>query len=494
MSKQLFISKKLTALFIYTRPVLAFCAMLCAVGVMWQGDSRLYALGASLLFTAMLFDLVDGWFAARFKPHPKLAELADRIMDKALTAIIFPLIAVGMMWRMYNAPEGIQQLALLHAIFVMFICIVALIRDSVSNYMRGFALAQANTPETHNATRLRTIMTTPVGALLYAYAFYVPSDLGAPLSQVLHWLGNIPIKGLFFIEIIFLIVSFGSIAAYCKKYGAQCLDELCLGDELLRRKILAIFPNALTIMNGMMGLMAVFFAYKGRLQEAYLILIGATIFDKLDGALARKLGLTEPLPGAKKHITAGSIMDDLADGLSFCIVPAWIFYISLSQVEIAWINKTIGPIAVLYALFGITRLIVFLLDKNPIPGFFKGMPVPAAATIVTAPLIMLNQAMTNTTTELGTAGFDWIGFWSLFCVILMILSAILMNSYSVRYIHLGRFMSRTPWFGRLSLAGLIIMAFTPYIGYAALAFLFCYMLSPFITWRVDPAVAARETR
>lgn len=69
-----------------------------------------------------------------------------------------------------------------------------------------------------------------------------------------------------------------------------------------------------------------------------------------------------------------------------------------------------------------------------------------------------------------------------------------MNSYSVRYIHLGRFMSRTPWFGRLSLAGLIIMAFTPYIGYAALAFLFCYMLSPFITWRVDPAVAARETR
>ncbi|MEJ2754581.1 MAG: hypothetical protein P8104_01785 [Gammaproteobacteria bacterium] len=247
-------------------------------------------------------------------------------------------------------------------------------------------------------------------------------------------------------------------------------------------------------MNGMMGLLAVFFAYKGRIQEAYLILIGATIFDKLDGALARKLGLTEPLPGSTKHITAGSVMDDLADGLSFCIVPAWIFYITLSEVQNSWLNNIIGPIAILYALLGITRLIVFLLDKNPIPGFFKGMPVPAAATTVTAPLIMLNQSLLDTPADLATSGFDWVLFWSLFSVGLMILSTILMNSYNVRFIHLGRFMSRTPWFGRLTLGALIIMAFTPYIGYAALAYLFCYMVSPFVTWRIDPASAARETR
>ena len=54
---------------------------------------------------------------------------------------------------------------------------------------------------------------------------------------------------------------------------------------------LAFFPNALTVMNAMMGLLAVFFAYQGRIREAYFFLIGATMFDKLDGALARKLGL-----------------------------------------------------------------------------------------------------------------------------------------------------------------------------------------------------------
>ncbi|MEJ2742434.1 MAG: CDP-alcohol phosphatidyltransferase family protein [Gammaproteobacteria bacterium] len=498
MSKKLFLSKQITALIIYTRPIFAFCAMLCAVGVMWRNSSQLYALGVCLLVTTMLFDLVDGWFAARFESQSNLAELADRLLDKSLTAILFPVIAVGIMWRLNNTPAGMSQLALLHAIFVMFICIVALVRDSVANYMRGFAIAQANAPETHNATRLRTMVTTPVGALLYAYAFYshgdtIPGNMGT-LQQILQWLGSFPIKGLFIIEIVFLTLSFGSIAAYCKKYGSACLDELCLGDKHLRRKILAIFPNALTIMNGMMGLLAVFFAYKGRIQEAYLILIGATIFDKLDGALARKLGLTEPLPGSTKHITAGSVMDDLADGLSFCIVPAWIFYITLSEVQNSWLNNIIGPIAILYALLGITRLIVFLLDKNPIPGFFKGMPVPAAATTVTAPLIMLNQSLLDTPADLATSGFDWVLFWSLFSVGLMILSTILMNSYNVRFIHLGRFMSRTPWFGRLTLGALIIMAFTPYIGYAALAYLFCYMVSPFVTWRIDPASAARETR
>ena len=101
---------------------------------------------------------------------------------------------------------------------------------------------------------------------------------------------------LFFIEILFLIINLGSIAGYCRKYGTLCLDELCLGDAVLRRRILAIFPNALTVMNAMMGLIAVFFAYQGRIRESYLMIIGAATFDKLDGALARRLGLTEPLP------------------------------------------------------------------------------------------------------------------------------------------------------------------------------------------------------
>jgi phosphatidylserine synthase len=295
------------------------------------------------------------------------------------------------------------------------------------------------------------------------------------------WLGNLPLRILFLIEIVFLIINFGSIAAYCRKYGAYCLDEICDEDERLRRNILSFFPNTLTIMNAMMGLLAVFFAYQDRIREAYLFLIGAAIFDKLDGALARKLGLTEPLPEQKRphQISFGSIMDDIADAVSFCIVPAWIFYLSLGDVSDPVIQQLpVGLGAVLYTLMGIIRLIYFTLDRTPVPGFFKGMPTPAAALLVTAPLIMFNHAVQESS--------EWVSYWGVFCFGLMIFSGIMMNFYPLRYLHLGRFMDRHSWFGRLNMLLLVIFMFTPYLGYVALIYMLLYVLSPLITWRILP--------
>jgi CDP-diacylglycerol---serine O-phosphatidyltransferase len=36
--------------------------------------------------------------------------------------------------------------------------------------------------------------------------------------------------------------------------------------------------------------------------------------------------------------------------------------------------------------------------------------------------------------------------------------------------------------------------FTPYFGHVCLVYGFLYTLSPLITWRIDPQIAARETR
>jgi phosphatidylserine synthase len=266
------------------------------------------------------------------------------------------------------------------------------------------------------------------------------------------------------------------------------LDELCLGNEPLRRRILAFFPNALTIMNAMMGLLAVFFAYQGRIREASLFLIGAALFDKLDGAVARKLGLTEPLEEDKpqKTINLGSLLDDISDAVSFCIAPAWIFYIVLAGYPDPFFQKwPIGLIAWLYALLGIIRLIYFTLDKSPIPGFFKGMPTPAAALLVMSGLIIFGQAVHEAS--------DWIRFWGICSIGLVIIAAMLMNAYPVRYLHLGRFMSRHPWFGRASLI-VIFTVFTPYYGETCLIYMLLYTFSPIITRRIDPRVAARETR
>lgn len=480
---------RLTAVLVYSRPVLVFGGMMCAVAVMWGRDPAVYTLGVSLLFISMVFDLVDGWFSARYRPDAPLAHLADRIMNKLVYSIIFPVIAVGMMWRLVVSGTDPTRAQLLHAIFVLMLCVTVLVRDSFAAFMRSFAIRQGVEPESNEYNRLRTMVAAPVSALLYANAFYVPEGPPSWVYFWISWIGTIPFKILFSVEILFLIINFGSIALYCRKYGTACLDELCSGDQILRRKILAVFPNTLTVMNAIMSLIAVFFAYQGRLRESYLMMIGAAAFDKLDGAIARRLGLTEPLPEEEnqKKINLGNLMDDFADAISFCIVPGWIYFITLQQLgggrfshlPLAWI-------AVIYAIAGIGRLVYFTLDKNPIPGFFKGLPTPAAAMLVLSPLVIFDQALENTSA--------WFVFWGYFATVMMIFAAVIMNLYQLRYIHLGRTMSRRPWFGRLNLLLLIFSLLTPIFGQICLVYMLLYLLSPLYTWRIRPEEAARESR
>jgi CDP-diacylglycerol---serine O-phosphatidyltransferase len=486
MPEHLTIPKRVTALLVYLRPPLVFGGLLCAIAVMWSRNPTFYVLGVVLLFVAMCFDLVDGWFSARFDPNDPLAQLADRLMDRVVYSIIFPLVAVGVMWRLTFISPHYTKNEHLHAIFLLLLCVTVLVRDSFSHFMRGFGIRQGQEPEASELNRLRTMVATPVGAILYAYAFYVPEGPPSKLYFWISWLGNIPLGGLFLIEILFLIINFGSIAGYCRKYGNFCLEEVCLGDVGLRRRILSFFPNALTAMNAMMGLLSVFFAYQDRIREAYLILIGAALFDKLDGSLARKLGLTKPSAENTqiKRFSVGGILDDISDAVSFCVVPAWIFYVYMASVESPFVeNLPIGIVAWAYAISGFARLAYFTLDQSPIPGFFKGMPTPAGALLVIAPLLIFDQTM------IGTGMFK---FWGSACVGLMAFAAMAMNIYPIRYIHYGRFMSRHPVFVSMTMLVGIIFVFTPYFGYFSLFCMSIYLISPAWTWRVLPEVAARE--
>jgi phosphatidylserine synthase len=409
-------------------------------------------------------------------------------MDKVVYAIIFPLVAVGMMWRLVYITPDYQKTDLLHAIFILLLCIIVLIRDSFAHFIRGFTQGKGPEPENSEFTRLRTVVAAPVAALLYATAFYIPEGPPSRLYFWISWLGNLPLKGLFVIEIVFLVINFGSIARYCRKYGATFLDELCLGNDMLRRRILSTFPNGLTVMNAIMGLLSVWFANQGRVREAYLLLIGAAIFDKLDGAMARKLGLTEPPAGGIKppRFQLGGILDDISDGISFCVVPAWIYYLVLSRTDVPGISDmTIGWIAVIYAAMGIARLIYFTLDTTPIPGFFKGMPTPAAALLVTAPLIMFSQAVQECP--------NTIDFWGYVATSAMVLAAVAMNSYPVRYLHLGRFMDQSTWFRRTSIILLLVAVFSPYLGYICQLYLLLYLLSPIFTRRILPSGTGQKT-
>ena len=478
---------KVAAFLVYSRPVLIFGGMICALAVMWTRDPAIYVLGVSLLLVSMTFDLIDGWFAARYRPQALLAPLADRIMDKLVYSIIFPVVAVGSMWRLISLQPSRAQL--LHAIFVLMLCVTVLVRDNFAAFMRSFAMRQGTEPESIEFTRLRTIVAAPVSAILYAHAFYVPGGPATWVYDSISWMGTLSLRTLFFIEIVFLIINFGSIAAYCRKYGAVCLDELCFGDQVLRRRILSVLPNALTVMNAIMGLIGVFFAYQGRFREMYFMLIGAATFDKLDGAVARRLGLTEPLPDAvtQRKINVGNLMDDFADAISFCIAPAWIFYIAMTYYGFGRFDHLpVVWIAVIYAVAGVARLIYFTVDKNPIPGFFKGLPTPAAALLVLSTLVIYETVM--------AAYPQRALFWGYFSMAVIVFCVIIMNFYPVKYLHMGRAMSRNVWFGRITALVVVVFAFTPYMGHIALGFMILYVLSPLATWRVHPEDAARESK
>ncbi len=476
----------LSAIFVYGRPVLVFGGMVCALAVMWKQSPLVYIIGVSLLFLSMTFDLVDGWFAARYRPDAPLAHLADRLLDKLVYSIIFPVIAVGMMWRLLILTPDYSKGQLLHAIFVLLLCVTVLIRDNFAAFMRGFALRQGVEPALSEYNRLRTVVAAPVSALLYAYAFHIPEGPNSWLYFKMTWLANFPLQVLLLIEIVFMVINFGSIAGYCRRYGTFCLDELCFEDPVLRRRILASLPNALTVMNALMGLIAVFFAYQGRIKEAYLMIIGAATFDKLDGAVARRLGLTEPLPEEEgRRINFGGLLDDFADAVSFCIVPGWIFYICLSDLAGGqFAHLPLLLVSLLYAGLGLGRLVYFTLDKAPIPGFFKGLPTPAGAMLVLAPLVMFSQSL--------AAPSPWTTFWGYFSFSLMIVTALLMNCYWIHYLHMGRFISRNRWMTYLCLA-ILATVVTPYFGQVCLAFMVFYLFSPLYTWRIDPKEAARES-
>jgi len=488
MKEESKIAQRIAAVLVYGRAPLVFAGMVFAVGVMWTHNPMLYVLGALCFLISMCFDLVDRWFSTRFGQNFKLMDLADRLMDKLVYSIIFPLLSAGAMWRLLEVSPEYTRVELLHAILVLLLCIAVLVRDNFAQFMRKFSIKSPEKTEELQYTRLRKVVAAPVGALLYIYIFYIPaSDPGFFYNQ-LSSISRISLRNLFFVEIICLIIILGSIAMNCRKYGSLCLDEICLGDMTLRKRILSIFPNALTTMNALMGLLAVFFAYQGKIREAYLLLMGGAVFDKVDGALARKLGLTAVAENSTRrfNVTFGGIMDDIADAVSFCIAPGWIFYIFLSDIQNSVIQYLpLKFAAVMYTLLGFGRLAYFTLDRSPIPGFFKGMPTPAAALLVTAPMIMLETAVADNS---GT-----VAVWGLFCFFLMLVAAVAMNVYPVHYLHIGRFMDRRPWFTRINLAVLLSSVFTPLFGYVVLTYGLLYLASPLYTKNMDPQDIGGET-
>lgn len=142
-----------------------------------------------------------------------------------------------------------------------------------------------------------------------------------------------------------------------------------------------LIPNALTILALCAGLTSIRFGLEGKFEAAVAAVIIASVFDALDGRIARML------QGTSKF---GAELDSLTDFVNFGVAPVVLLYLwSLQDIG------GLGWIAVLgYAVCCALRLARFNValedpDKPVWTGnYFTGVPAPAGAGLAMLPLYL----------------------------------------------------------------------------------------------------------
>lgn len=131
-----------------------------------------------------------------------------------------------------------------------------------------------------------------------------------------------------------------------------------------------ILPNLVTTANLFCGFYSILAAVQGRYATAALAIVAATVFDLLDGRVARWARATSQF---------GVEYDSLCDLVSFGVAPALLLY--------QWALRPYERLGVLAAFLfmacGALRLARFNVTSGKVPkGYFQGVPIPIAAGLV----------------------------------------------------------------------------------------------------------------
>jgi len=147
--------------------------------------------------------------------------------------------------------------------------------------------------------------------------------------------------------------------------------------------LVQLLPNLMTLAALVAGLTAMRFALTDRIEWAVALILLAVVLDGLDGHLARALHSESEL---------GAELDSLADFMNFGVAPAFVLYLGYFDPASGF-----GWIAMLsYSLCSVLRLAKFNIDARAVPdpaaprsGGFSGVPSPAAALLVMAPIYLV---------------------------------------------------------------------------------------------------------
>lgn len=141
--------------------------------------------------------------------------------------------------------------------------------------------------------------------------------------------------------------------------------------------------DMLTLINGLLGTLAITYILDDKHVFAVLLIFMAVIVDGMDGMAARRF--------RKKH-DFGRFLDSISDAVSFCLAPGILIYSNFYDKTLgsAWSSmpNALGVIAsVLFVGFGLLRLARFAGKDFLITGF-RGLPTPAAAMMAAIPCLL----------------------------------------------------------------------------------------------------------
>ncbi|OUR98951.1 CDP-diacylglycerol--serine O-phosphatidyltransferase [Halobacteriovorax marinus] len=133
-------------------------------------------------------------------------------------------------------------------------------------------------------------------------------------------------------------------------------------------KRLAFFlPNTFTALNLACGFGSVIMSWNGQFYNAGMILLLGSIFDSVDGRVARMTGTQSQF---------GEQFDSISDVVSFGIAPAFLAYNCFFK-DLGRLGMVISFI---YLLCGSLRLARFNANIEKVSSdYFQGLPIPTAA-------------------------------------------------------------------------------------------------------------------
>lgn len=156
----------------------------------------------------------------------------------------------------------------------------------------------------------------------------------------------------------------------------------------LRKKMhmnIYVLPNMLTTGNMFFGFFGIIHAVKGDFIMASYAIVGAAIFDLLDGRVARM---------THSESEFGAQYDSLSDLISFGLAPAiLLFYWALEPFgRVGWLATFF------YVACGALRLARFNVTHDiDEKSHFQGLPIPMAAGIVASAVMAFNDLSMDAT-------------------------------------------------------------------------------------------------